>query len=98
MKQAGWTVYYDLPDYKIYYKFEPGSYLCSLYLEKVIEAPMINLMSILAEAQLYNQWVPMTRKSEVIASVSHFRKAGLFEYSLPWPLYPRSMLIQACGM
>ncbi len=93
MKGNGWLVYWDLPEYKIYYKFEAGSYLCSLYLEKVIDAPMINLMAVLAEAQLYKDWVPMTRKSEIIGSVSHFRKAALFEYGLPWPLYPRSMII-----
>ena len=59
---------------------------------------MINLMAVLAEAQLYKEWVPMTSSSEVLAKVSHFRQLAEFSYKLPWPLYPRSMFIQACGI
>ena len=45
-----WTKYYDLPDYKIYYRYMPGQPLCSLFLEREIKAPMLNLMALLAEA------------------------------------------------
>ena len=31
-----WTRYYDLPDYKIYYRYEPGKPICSLFLERHI--------------------------------------------------------------
>ena len=62
-----WNVYKDLPLEKIYYRFEGASSLCSLYLEKVITAPIINVMAVLAEAQLYKEWVPTTKRSEVVA-------------------------------
>ena len=88
-----WIMFIDLPEYKIYYRYEPGQPICSLYLERVINAPVINLMALLAEAQLYKEWVPMTSKSEVISKVSHFRQVAEFSYKLPWPLYPRSVFI-----
>lgn len=31
-----WTRYYDLPDYKIYYRYEAGKPICSLFLERHI--------------------------------------------------------------
>ena len=83
---------------KIYYKLEAGFNNCTLYMEKIINAPMINLMAVLAEAQLYKDWIPMTRKSEVIGNVSNFRQCAEFEYKLPWPPHPRSMFIGACGI
>ena len=91
-------MYKDLEELKIYYKLEAGFANCTLYMEKVINAPMINLMAVLAEAQLYSEWVPMTRKSVVLGKVSNFRQCAEFEYKLPWPLHPRAMFIGACGI
>jgi hypothetical protein len=45
-----WLVYKDYPEEKIYYRYEGGNHLCSLYLEKVVRAPIMNLMAVLAEA------------------------------------------------
>lgn len=50
----------------------------TLYLEAEFEAPLINLFSLLAEVQLFKSWVPMTKKSEVMGSVSHLRKMAYF--------------------
>ena len=93
-----WTVYKDQEELKIKYKLEQGFANCTLYMEKVIQAPMLNLMAVLAEAQLYKEWIPMTKKSEVIGNASHFRKCAEFEYKLPFPFYPRSMFVGACGI
>ena len=93
-----WTRYKDTDQEKIFYKLETGFTNCTLFMQKVIEAPAINLMATLAEAQLYNQWVPLTRRSAVLAKVSNFRRLAEFEYKLPFPLYPRWMHVQACGM
>ena len=59
---------------------------------------MINLMAVLAEAQLYDQWIPLTKKSVVLGKVSNFRQCAEFHYKLPWPLHPRAMYIGACGI
>ena len=93
-----WTVYKDQEELKIFYKLEEGFANCTLYMEKVINAPMINLMAVLAEAQLYDQWIPLTKKSVVLGKVSNFRQSAEFHYKLPWPLHPRAMYIGACGI
>lgn len=72
-KRKDWVIFIDKPDYKIWYRYEPGQPICSLYLERVFHAPIINLMAVLAEAQLYKEWVPMTSSSEVLSKVSNFR-------------------------
>ena len=43
-------MYKDQEELKIFYKLEEGFANCTLYMEKVIKAPMINLMAVLAEA------------------------------------------------
>ena len=67
-------------------------------MEKIIQAPLINLLAIFAEAQLFRNWVPMCRRSEIIKSHSHFRKAADFEFYLPWPLANRAFRMQANGI
>jgi hypothetical protein len=54
-------------------------------MEKVIEAPMLDLMATIAEAQLYRKWVPTCRKSKIHGKKSNFRQMGEFEFNLPWP-------------
>ena len=49
-----WTRYKDTDEEKIFYKLETGFRNCTLFMQKVVEAPAINLMATLAEAQLYN--------------------------------------------
>ena len=34
----------------------------------------------------------------MLGQVSNFRKCAEFEYKMPWPMYPRSMFIGACGI
>jgi len=45
-----WIRHKDTPEVKIFYKYEDGFRNCTLYMEKVIQAPMINLLAIFAEA------------------------------------------------
>ena len=71
-------------------KLEDGFRNVTLYMEKVVHAPMINLLAVFAEAQLFQNWVPLNKRSEILASVSHFRKAAEFEFKLPWPLSNRT--------
>ncbi len=61
LKDAGWTKFSDKGDSKIYYKQEEGVKSLTLYLEDVIEAPLINLFAILGEVQLFKNWIPMTK-------------------------------------
>ena len=63
-------------------------------MEKLINAPVFNVISILAEAQTFKEWIPMVYKSEVSHEVSHFRKFGEFTIKVPWPWWHRSTYIK----
>ena len=49
-----WIRHKDTPEVRIFYKHEDGFRNCTLYMEKIINAPMINLLAIIAEAQLFS--------------------------------------------
>lgn len=53
-RDQSWIRHKDTEEVKIFYKLEDGLKNCTLYMEKVIRAPLINLLAIFAEAQLFN--------------------------------------------
>ena len=65
----------------------------TLYLEAEFEAPIMNIFTILAECQLFKDWIPMTKKSEVLGSVSHLRKMAYFRQNLLWPMSDREIFL-----
>jgi hypothetical protein len=93
-----WTRHTDTPQQKIYYRQEKGQKTLTLYLEGLIKAPIINVVSIFAEVQLLKEWVPLTKVSDLIGEVSHLRKAIYFKYGLSWPFTSREIFLQGCGL
>lgn len=69
----------------------------TLYLEQLIEAPLLNLFAILGEVDLFKHWVPLTKKSDIKGEYSHLRKLAYFVHKLPWPFVARECFIQASG-
>jgi hypothetical protein len=80
-----WKKFKDKPNSKIYYKHEDGFNQLTLYIEEVLEAPMLNLFAVLGEAQLFKNWIPMMKQSDMVAEVSYLRKLAYFRVKLPWP-------------
>lgn len=93
-----WIRFSDKPDYKLFYRQEPGFPGITLYMEGVIKAPLMNMFAVLAEVQLFKDWIPMTKKSELLGEVSHLRKLAYIRNNLPWPFTDREIFIQACGI
>ena len=54
----GWTLYVNEPDKKVYYKYEEGLKLMSALSEVIVEAPMVNVVSLFAEGDLFKDWMP----------------------------------------
>ena len=46
----GWKKFTDRETIKVYYRKEDGKTLYTFYLEKIVNAPIFNLVSVLAEA------------------------------------------------
>ena len=97
-EMPGWNRFKDQPKTKIYYKQEDGLNQITMYVEQEIEAPLINLAALLSEVQLFKNWIPMIKQSDLVGEVSHLRKLAYFRANLPWPFEQRECFIQACGV
>lgn len=93
----GWKKFLDR-ETKVYYRKEDGKSLYTFYLEKIVNAPIFNLMAVIAEAQTFKEWIPLLYKSDITCEVSHFRKSGEFAVTVPWPFYNRSVYIKVSAM
>ena len=51
---------------KVYYRYEEDMKSLTFYTESVIDAPMFNMFSILAEVDLFKEWIPFMKVSELL--------------------------------
>ena len=58
-----WNIYKNKPELKIYYRQEGGLNTITLYMEKVVKAPIVNTLATLAEGDLYKEWIPLVKRS-----------------------------------
>ena len=93
-----WKKFKNADDFKIYYKKEPDKSLYTFYSEKVINAPVFNLIAVLREVPSYKDWVPMMAKSDIPIELSHFQMLGEIVVKAPWPYYWRSAYISIRAM
>lgn len=89
----GWTKHTDKEHRKVYYKHEKDLQGITIYLEAVIEAPMINLFTVIGEVGLFKHWVPITKESKIIGEVSHLRKCCYIKNNFPWPFTNREIFL-----
>jgi hypothetical protein len=75
-RQSEWTDYYDEPTRKVRYKYEDGMSLVSCVCEAIVEAPMVNVLSLFAEVDLFATWFPNVTSCDIIKQVTPIR--GLF--------------------
>ena len=64
----------------------------------MVNAPLFNLLSVIAEAQTFKDWVPLMYRSQILYETSHFRKLGEFCIKAPWPYWNRSVYIAVSAM
>lgn len=55
-------------------------------------------MGVVAEAELFKDWVPLVKLSEISFRVTHFRQFGHFSVWLPPPLDNRAVFVQVSGL
>ena len=69
----------------------------SLYLEGIINAPLLNLFTVLGEVELFKDWIPITKESRMMFEISHLRKMAYIKNNLPFPFSNREIFLSACG-
>ena len=59
LDSEGWTVHVDEGEaVKVLYKPREGSALHTLRMEGIVDAPLINIFSVLNETDLFTLWIP----------------------------------------
>jgi hypothetical protein len=68
-----WTVKYNEPDKKVRYHLEPGNNFVSALCECIVDAPLVHVMSIYAEVDLFTEWFPSINSAEKIREITPHR-------------------------
>lgn len=87
-KKSIWVKYADAPGEKIYYRQEKGG-AHTTYTETLVNAPLIDVLSVLSDVENYKKWVSIVTHSEILAEVSLLRKVACIRANLPKPLSAR---------
>jgi len=85
---GGWKVICDSKGKDhVYYRDEDGGELggkMSFRVEGFVEAPLLNLASLIYELDMWPNWFPGMIKARTHATISNFRLAPVLESWLPW--------------
>ncbi len=76
IKESDWVSYYNEPTRKVRYKYEQGCNLVSCISEAIIEAPLVNVISLFGEIDMFKDWFPNVTDCKVLRQVTNYR--GLY--------------------
>ena len=81
--EQGWNVESSDDTSKVSYKLLPNSKMYTLKIEREMEIPLENLLTVIFEIDLFNNWVPFCKESSTIKIISKTEKVAYFNMSLP---------------
>jgi hypothetical protein len=70
---------------KVSYRMIPGRPTVSIRIEGIMKAPILNILSLVYETDLFHTWVPLCKRSEQIAKVSRTKQIIRNCYGVPIP-------------
>jgi hypothetical protein len=97
-KTSEWTSYYDEPTRKLRYKYEEGSPMVSCLLEATIDAPIMHVLALFCEIDLFKNWFPNVTSCDIIKEITNSRGLYSCKQSMPWPMWPRDMTFNVSGL
>ncbi|TNV82229.1 hypothetical protein FGO68_gene12566 [Halteria grandinella] len=96
-KKHLWLKYSDLPHEKIYYRQDEGTKFHTNYIETLVQAPILDVVSVLADVEQYRTWVSVITHSKLLSEASSLRKLTCLRADLPKPMSKRQLVVQASG-
>lgn len=94
----GWTTESIGKDLTTKYKMIPRTALISLRFEAILDIPLLNVLALLYEIDLYSEWVPFLTQSEQLKSIHRASKVVYIKTSLPPPLADRDAFLYGIGV
>ncbi len=95
---SDWISYYDEPIRKIKYKYEDGLNLVTCLSETIIEAPLLHVLALFGEVDLFKDWFPNVTECKIVHKVTNYRGMYACQQSMPWGMWPRDMIFSGTGM
>ena len=80
------------------YKKIPNTAFISLKLEAVLDIPLLNVLTLIYEIELWREWVPFLSQSECLKNVHRASKAVYMRMGLPPPLSDRDAFLAGIGV
>lgn len=93
----GWELISDSDGIKSYYRAEKDSPTHSFLVSGNVDTNVFNLLALIYELSLYQNWFPMVRKSAKIHHLSRFRLIGKTEVAALWPVADREVVLWCYG-
>jgi len=93
----GWSESVDRDRVQVYYKEESAT-IHSLKIVGVIDSPMLNVLTVFYESDLYKSWTPSMKSSQVLMQEKKYRYLCHYGFSLPWPLHDRDVIAYGYGV
>jgi len=94
--EKGWTTQKSTEGYTIKYK-TGGSDVASLKIEGIMDVPLQNLLALIYELDLYNQWLPFMKVTTELKAINKGVKISYMRLNIPPPLSDRETLIIGFG-
>jgi hypothetical protein len=83
----------ETEDKKIKYKYEDGCDLASVLTECIVDAPLVNVLCLFAEIDVFKDWMPDMTEAFKLKSITDFRGLYMCKQSMPWPMWHRDMVM-----
>jgi len=93
----GWNVEKS-GNLKVWYKKAENTNSVSLRLEAELDIPLINMITLIYEVDLWPLWIPFVSKTQEIKAIHKGAKIYYLEASLPYPLANRQMHVYGVGL
>lgn len=88
----------DEPTMKIKYMKEAELTSVTFYAEVICDAPMVNLLALFSESDLFNTWFPQVTGCQNFHSVTTHRGLYVVQQNMAWPVKPRDMIFSGSGV
>jgi len=93
----GWEIIRDSNEIKTMYKNEPGSPIHSIKCDAYIEAPLLNILTLINEHTMYHHFIPIIDKCYMIHQETAFSKLIFLAVKSPWPFATRECCLYGKG-
>jgi hypothetical protein len=84
---------------QVWYRVLPGTRTVTVRVEGIMHAPIMNVLSLCNESDLFYKWVPLCSASDFLGQISRTRQLVRNVYSIPLPLIAdRETLVYGYGV